>query len=72
MKEKEREEAKKTLEGVKSKGHELAQYEKELDKLIEEERLRREKRQQEEWDKREKARIDLLYQVFDDRARKVQ
>ena len=40
--------------------------------MIEEERLRREKRQQEEWDKREKARIDLLYQVFDDRARKVQ
>ena len=46
MKEKEREEARKTLAGVKSKGHELAQYEKELDKLIEEERLRREKKQQ--------------------------
>ena len=33
--------------------------------------MKKEKKQQEEWDKREKARINLLYQVYDDRNRKV-
>jgi hypothetical protein len=35
------------------------------------ERQKKEKKQQEEWEKREKARINLLYQVYDDRERKV-
>ena len=35
MKEKEREEAKRTLAGVKNKNQDLLSYEKELDRLIE-------------------------------------
>jgi hypothetical protein len=49
----------------------LATYEKELDRLIEIERVKKEKKQQEDWEKREKARLNLLYQVYDDRERKV-
>lgn len=71
MKEKERDEAKRTLAGVKNKNHDLLSYEKELDRLIEGERVKKEKKQQEEWEKREKARVNLLYQVYDDRERKV-
>ena len=71
MKEKEREEARRTLAGVRSKGQDMLAYQKELDRLIEIERMKKEKKQQEEWDKREKARINLLYQVYDDRNRKV-
>ena len=71
MKEKEREEAKRTLAGVKNRNQDLLSYEKELDKLIEIERVKKEKKQQEEWEKREKARVNLLYQVYDDRERKV-
>ena len=71
LKEKEREEAKRVLAGFRNKGTELAAYEKELDRLIEIERVKKEKKQQEEWGKREKARLNLLYQVYDDRERKV-
>lgn len=71
MKEKEREETKKALQGFKNKNLEMVAYEKELDRLIEAERVRRDKKQQEEWEKKEKARVNLLYQVFDDRERKV-
>ena len=71
MKEKEREEARRILAGVRSRGQDMLAYEKELDRLIEIERMKKEKKQQEEWDKREKARINLLYQVYDDRNRKV-
>lgn len=39
--------------------------------MIEQERLKKERKQQEEWEKREKARVNLLYQVYDDRERKV-
>lgn len=49
MKEKEREEAKRTLAGVKNRNQDLLSYEKELDKLIEIERVKKEKKQQEEW-----------------------
>lgn len=49
MKEKEREEAKRTLAGVKNRNQDLMSYEKELDKLIEIERVKKEKKQQEEW-----------------------
>lgn len=35
MKEKEREEARRTLAGVRSKGQDMIAYEKELDRLIE-------------------------------------
>ena len=49
----------------------MATYEKELDRLIEIERVKKEKKQQEDWEKREKARLNLLYQVYDDRERKV-
>ena len=41
MKEKEREQAKRTLAGVKNKNQDLLSYEKELDKLIEIERLKK-------------------------------
>lgn len=71
LKEKEREEAKRVLAGFRNKGTELAAYERELDRLIEIERVKKEKKQQEEWGKREKARLNLLYQVYDDRERKV-
>jgi len=71
MKEKEREEARRTLAGARSKNLDMIAYEKELDRLIEIERVKKEKKQQEEWNKREKARINLLYQVYDDRGRKV-
>lgn len=33
--------------------------------------MKKERKQQEDWEKREKARINLLYQVYDDRERKV-
>lgn len=49
MKEKEREEAKKILAGVKNKHQDMMAYEKELDRLIENERLKKEKKQQEDW-----------------------
>lgn len=71
MKEKERDEARRSLAGVKNKGQDMLAYERELDRLIENERLKKERKQQEDWDKREKARINLLYQVYDDRERKV-
>jgi hypothetical protein len=71
LKEKEREEAKRVLAGFRNKGTELAAYERELDRLIEIERVKKERKQQEEWGKREKARLNLLYQVYDDRERKV-
>ena len=71
LKEKEREEARKVLAGFRNKNSELSAYERELDRLIEGERQKKEKKQQEDWEKREKARINLLYQVYDDRERKV-
>lgn len=49
MKEKEREEARRTLAGVRSKNHDMIAYERELDRLIEAERLKKEKKQQEDW-----------------------
>ena len=49
----------------------MISYERELDRLIEIERIKKEKKQQEDWEKKEKARINLLYQVYDDRERKV-
>ena len=49
MKEKEREEARRTLAGVRSKGQDMLAYEKELDRLIELERLKKERKQQEDW-----------------------
>lgn len=49
----------------------MAAYERELDRLIDEERIRREKKQDEDWRKKEQARIGLLHQVYDDRERKV-
>lgn len=49
------------MAGFKSKNAELVLYEKELDRLIEIERLKKEKKQQEEWEKREKARVNLLH-----------
>lgn len=49
----------------------MASYEKQLDRLIEIERVKKQKKQEEDWAKREKARVNLLYQVFDDRERKV-
>ena len=70
-KEKEREEARRILAGVRGKGQDMVAYQKELDRLIEQERLKKERKQQEDWEKREKARINLLYQVYDDRERKV-
>jgi hypothetical protein len=71
MKDKEREEARRTLAGVKNKNQDMLSYERELDRLIEIERQKKEKKQQEDWEKREKARVNLLYQVFEDRDRKV-
>lgn len=59
------------MAGFRNKGTELAAYERELDRLIEIERVKKEKKQQEDWEKREKARLNLLYQVYDDRERKV-
>lgn len=41
LKEKEREESKKALQGFKNKNQELMSYEKELDRLIEIERLKK-------------------------------
>jgi len=71
MKESEREEAKRVLKGAKNKHQEMAAYEKELDRLIELERLKKEKKEEEEWAKREKARVNLLHGVYHDRERKV-
>lgn len=71
MKEREREEAKRTLAGVKKQGNDMAAYEKELDRLIELERLKKERKAQEDWEKKEKGRISLLHQVYEDRERKV-
>jgi hypothetical protein len=64
MKEKERDEAQRTLAGLKNKSQDMAAYEKELDRLIDGERVKKERKQQEDWEKREKARVNLLYQVF--------
>lgn len=52
MKEKERDEARRTLAGVRSKEKDMLSYEKELDRLIEIERVKKEKKQQEDWEKR--------------------
>ena len=41
MREQEKEEAKRTLKAIKNRNAEMAAYEKELDRLIEEERLKR-------------------------------
>ncbi len=46
MKEQERDEAKRVLKGVKNKNIELQAYEKELDRLIESERLKKEQREE--------------------------
>ena len=71
MKEQEREEARRVLMSIKNRSSEIAAYEKELDRLIDEERRKKEKKQDEEFQKKEKARLNLLYQVFDDREKKV-
>lgn len=71
MKEKEREEARRTLAGARSKSQDMITYERELDRIIEGERLKKERKQQGDFEKKEKARINLLYQVYDDRERKV-
>lgn len=67
MREQEKEEARRILQGMKSRNSEMEAYEKELDRLIEEERVRRERKADEEWEKKERARIGLLHQVFEDR-----
>lgn len=64
---KNREEARKTLSGFKNRTQDMANYEKELDRLIEAERKKKEAREDEEWRKREDARVKLLYDVYNDR-----
>ena len=71
MKEKEREEARRALAGLKNKKEDMLAYERELDRLIEGERIKKEQKQQQEWEKREKESVHLLYQGFEDRERKV-
>lgn len=39
--------------------------------MIDEERKKKERKQDEQWEKKEKARMGLLYEVFDDREKKV-
>lgn len=45
MRQQEKEEARRVLAGMKNRNAEMAAYEKQLDRLIDEERQRREKRQ---------------------------
>ena len=71
MKDHEREESKRLLKSIKNRSSELAAYEKELDKMIDEERQKIQRKEDEKWEKKEKARLDMLYQVFDDRERRV-
>lgn len=71
MRQQEKDEARRILQGMKNRNSEMEAYEKELDRLIEEERLRRERKADEDWEKKERARINLLHQVFDDREKKV-
>jgi hypothetical protein len=71
MKQHEKEEARKVLQGMKNRTAEMVAYEKELDRLIDEERLKKERKEDEDWRNKEKARIGLLHQVYNDRERKV-
>lgn len=71
MKEQQKEENRKFLLNFKSRANELSKYEKELDRLIEEERARQEAKKLEEWQRQEEARIKLLRDVYADREQKV-
>ena len=49
MKDHEREEAKRVLNSIKNRSSEMAAYERELDRLIDEERKKRERKEDEAW-----------------------
>lgn len=67
----ERDEAQRVLKSIKNRSGELAAYERELNRLIDEERMRRERKEDEEWLRKEKAREEFLRDVFVDREKKV-
>lgn len=67
-KERYKQETRDFLKNYKNRTNELAHDQDYLDKLLEEERNKQWKKRQDQWDKEEKARVNLLYDVYGNRA----
>eukprot|EP00825_Cyclidium_porcatum_P022249 TRINITY_DN2455_c0_g1_i4.p2 TRINITY_DN2455_c0_g1~~TRINITY_DN2455_c0_g1_i4.p2 ORF type:complete len:181 (+),score=65.00 TRINITY_DN2455_c0_g1_i4:204-746(+) len=59
------------LKNMAERTNEQEIYDKAVEKLIQEENDRQYQRQKEKWDKEEQARINLMYQVYDQREKAV-
>lgn len=59
------------LKNFKNRSDEVKLNQDHLDKLLEEEREKQWKKQKDQWEKEEKARINLLYDVYNDRAKAI-
>lgn len=71
-KERHKQETRDYLKNFKNRSNELKLNQDLLDKLLEEERNKQWKKRQDQWDKEEKARVNLLYDVYGDRARAIE
>ena len=60
------------LKNFKNRSNELKMNQDYLDKLLQEEQEKQWRKQQSQWDKEEKARINLLYDVYGNRAKAVE
>ena len=67
MKQKHRSEAQLVLRSIKDRSGEIAAYEKGLEEIIEKERLRQEREQDEAWERKERQKLQFMHDVFKSR-----
>ena len=68
-KERHKKETRDYLKNFKNRSNELQTDQDYLDKLLEEEKEKQWKKQKDQWDREERARVNLLHDVYNDRAR---